>query len=66
MKIVLDIEAIHYPLTGIGRYVLSIARELKKSPLVQDVKFVAAGKKLNCESEDDLERYVATMISQEK
>ena len=39
MKIILDINAVKFPLTGIGRYTLRLAQELKKNPSVDEVKF---------------------------
>ena len=44
MNVILDVEAIAYPLTGIGRYTLALAKGLELSPQVGDVKFFTAGR----------------------
>lgn len=39
MKIVLSIQALKYPLTGIGRYTLELARQLAASPEVEGLTY---------------------------
>jgi glycosyltransferase involved in cell wall biosynthesis len=39
MKIILDVNAVKSPLTGVGRYTLRLAQGLKNNPSVGDIKF---------------------------
>ena len=41
MKIILAVDAIHRPLTGIGRYTWEIFQGLKTSPAITDLKFIS-------------------------
>lgn len=47
MKVILDVTAITYPLTGIGRYTLALAQGLESSSRIEDVRFFARGKWVN-------------------
>ncbi len=44
MKVILDVDAISPPLTGIGRYTLELARGLLRSGRVTDARFFALGR----------------------
>ena len=44
MKIILAVDAIHRPLTGIGRYTWEIFQGLKTSPAITDLKFISHGR----------------------
>ena len=39
MKVILEVNALKPPLTGIGRYTLRLAQGLKTNPDVEEVKF---------------------------
>ncbi|WP_433739398.1 glycosyltransferase family 4 protein [Pseudomonas putida] len=41
MKLVLSVEPIRYPLTGIGRYTYELAQRLQQSPEITDLHFFA-------------------------
>lgn len=41
MKIILSIDAIRFPLTGIGRYVFELARHLQQSPEIAQLQFMS-------------------------
>lgn len=41
MKLVLSVEPIRFPLTGIGRYTYELARRLQQSPDITDLQFFA-------------------------
>ena len=43
MKIILNVDAITHPLTGIGRYTLELAQALQKMDSVTDLKLFSAG-----------------------
>jgi hypothetical protein len=40
LKILLSVQPIKYPLTGIGRYTYEIAKELKINPMLDDVCYI--------------------------
>ena len=65
MRVILDIESIAHPLTGIGRYTLALARELLKSPLVENVKLLTLTQQLVLETSEELEAYVEKVIPRE-
>jgi glycosyltransferase involved in cell wall biosynthesis len=44
MQVILGSDAIHRPLTGIGRYALELARHLRQSPEVQRLDFFSMGR----------------------
>lgn len=44
MRIILAADAIHSPLTGIGRYALELARHLRQAPEVEQLDFFAFGR----------------------
>lgn len=44
MKVVVSVEPIRFPLTGIGRYTLELVKELQKSPEISDLRYVAEGR----------------------
>lgn len=44
MKVILSIDAIKFPLTGIGRYTFELAQELEKSSAIEEVKFMSGYK----------------------
>ena len=45
MKIILDVDAVRPPLTGIGRYVLELSRGLlRRDPRVSEVRFFSSGR----------------------
>lgn len=44
MKIILAVDAIHSPLTGIGRYTWEILQGLKASPAITDMKLFSHGR----------------------
>lgn len=44
MRVILDIDAIRHPLTGIGRYAYELARGLVRHPQVYPVRFMAGGR----------------------
>ena len=39
MKIVLSVQPIRFPMTGIGRYTLELARHLSAIPDVEDLRY---------------------------
>ena len=41
MKVVLSVEPVRFPLTGIGRYTYELARRLQSSPEITDLQFFA-------------------------
>lgn len=41
MKVILSVEPIRYPLTGIGRYTLELARHLKALPEIEALRYFA-------------------------
>lgn len=41
MKVILSVEPVRFPLTGIGRYTQELARSLEKSPDISDLRFFA-------------------------
>jgi alpha-1,3-rhamnosyl/mannosyltransferase len=41
MKVILSVEPIRFPLTGIGRYTYELARRLQAAPGIQDLRFFA-------------------------
>lgn len=41
MKVVLSVEPVRFPLTGIGRYTYELARRLQNSPEITDLQFFA-------------------------
>lgn len=43
MKIILSVEPIRYPLTGIGRYTLEIAQHLARHPDIEAMRYFSAG-----------------------
>ncbi len=47
MRVLLDVDAIAPPLTGIGRYALALARGLQQSRRIDKVDFFAVGRKVN-------------------
>jgi glycosyltransferase involved in cell wall biosynthesis len=44
MQVILGSDAIHRPLTGIGRYALELARHLRQSPEVEQLDFFSLGR----------------------
>lgn len=66
VKIVLDIESIRPPLTGIGRYTLTLARELVKAPQLNDIRFITHGGIQVLSTSEELEEYVAKQLLGEK
>ena len=44
MKVILDVDSLAPPLTGIGRYTLALARGLQRSERVENVKFFSLGR----------------------
>ncbi len=44
MKVILDVDALAPPLTGIGRYALALARGLQSSERIKEVKFFSLGR----------------------
>jgi glycosyltransferase involved in cell wall biosynthesis len=44
MKVILSIEPVRFPLTGIGRYTYELARHLQKSAEITDLRFFAGRK----------------------
>jgi glycosyltransferase involved in cell wall biosynthesis len=44
MKVVLDVDAISPPVTGIGRYVLELTRGLARDPRITDLRFFSLGR----------------------
>lgn len=44
MKVVLEVDPISAPLTGIGRYTLALARELRGEPRVTELRFLHRGR----------------------
>ena len=42
MRIILNVDAIQPPLTGIGHYALQLARGLRRHPAVSDIRFFSA------------------------
>ncbi len=42
MKLILNVDAITHPLTGIGQYALHLARGLRAHPAIQDTRFYSA------------------------
>lgn len=47
MKIILNVDAITYPLTGIGNYVQQLASGLENHPRIEDVRFFSSHKWIN-------------------
>jgi glycosyltransferase involved in cell wall biosynthesis len=47
MKVLLDVDAIAPPLTGIGRYALALAMGLQQSPRVESVDFFTLGRRVD-------------------
>lgn len=41
MKVVLSIDPIRFPLTGIGRYTYELARQLKQQPLIEQLHYLS-------------------------
>ena len=41
MKVILSIDPVHFPLTGIGRYTSELAKHLKEIAEVKDLKFLS-------------------------
>ncbi len=41
MKLILSVEPVRFPLTGIGRYTYELARRLQQSPEITDLQFFA-------------------------
>lgn len=44
IRLILDIDAIRYPLTGIGRYTYELARGVNGHPLVSSARFMGGGR----------------------
>ena len=44
MKVILDVDALAPPLTGIGRYTLELVRGLQRSERIEDVRFYSLGR----------------------
>lgn len=44
MKVILSVEPIRYPLTGIGRYTLEIARHLTDTPEIEALRYFSEGR----------------------
>lgn len=44
MKVILSVESVRFPLTGIGRYTYELARHLQKSAEITDLRFFAGRK----------------------
>lgn len=65
MKIILDIESVRYPLTGIGRYTLTLARELVKPSRGHHVQLLASPFDKPIETPDELEHYVNKRLVQQ-
>ncbi len=42
MRVILNVDAIQPPLTGIGHYALQLARGLRRHPAVSDTRFFSA------------------------
>ncbi len=40
IKLMLSVDTIKYPLTGIGRYTLELAKQFQKSLLLEDIRFI--------------------------
>ena len=47
MKVVLEVDPISAPLTGIGRYTLALARELRHEPRVSELRFLHRGRRID-------------------
>ena len=44
MRVILAADAVHRPLTGIGRYALELARQLRQMPEIEQLDFFAFGR----------------------
>ncbi|NVZ10779.1 glycosyltransferase family 4 protein [Allochromatium humboldtianum] len=53
IRLILDIDAIRHPLTGIGRYAYELARGLNGHPLVSSARFMGGGRWVEPPSPDD-------------
>ncbi len=42
MKVILNVDAITYPITGIGQYVLQLGQQLQQQQQIKDIKFFSA------------------------
>ncbi len=47
MNVVLDVEPVRFPMTGIGRYAYELATGLRRSKEIENLVFVSCGKILN-------------------
>ena len=65
MKVILDIECIKPPLTGIGRYAHVLALDLKDSALVEEIQFIAPPY-TSLLSVTDVENYLEARLSSRK
>ena len=55
MKIILATDPVFWPLTGIGKYTLELARRLSSNPRIADIKFFNLGR---WQGATDLHRFV--------
>ena len=53
IRLILDIDAIRYPLTGIGRYAYELARGVDRHPLICSARFMAGGRWVEPPAPDD-------------
>lgn len=44
MKVILNIEAVRFPLTGIGRYTYELGKALQAQPDITQLRFFASGR----------------------
>jgi len=65
MRVILDIESINHPLTGIGRYTLTLTRELLKSPRVTEVGLIKLADQMLLTTPVQLEAYIEQIIPTE-
>lgn len=43
MKLILSVEPVRFPLTGIGRYTYELALRLQQNPEITDLQFLPVG-----------------------
>ena len=59
MKVILSIDPVRFPLTGIGRYTFELAQHLKKLPQIEQLCFLS-GHRFNCDLPENTQSVKST------
>jgi len=54
MKVILSIDPVRFPLTGIGRYTFELAQNLNKAPQIEELRFFSGHRFVNTLPESEL------------